>query len=390
MTLLLNWTGVRPLTSKSSVSFFKRFFGITIILFIFGNTVFANYANTEEKEKPGKPGAKKDSTDSSSANKDYVFKDLFESNNYNPAEPYVTQLRPEAVSFVEDYIRKQGKELTKMKGWAQPYFQIMDRILTSFGIPKEMKYLAVIESHLSSYDLSWAGAVGPWQFMPETGRLMGLRVDKYVDERTSHVKSTYAAAKYLRQLYTQLGDWLLVVAAYDGGPGRVFSAIRQSGSRDFWKLQNYLPLESRNHVKKFIGTHYIMEGNGGITTSTTADWNELQLNTLLKTTELRANLSEEEMAGTEVLNIRGKYNSLIIAKDLEMDIAQFNKLNPNFDMSVDSNDGYNLRLAQDKFKIFNTTRYLILHECIYAALQAQTISQYPSETRFKSVTKKKK
>ena len=126
-------------------------------------------------------------------------------------------------------------------------------------MPKELKYLAVIESDLKSTALSPKGARGPWQFMPYTARGFGLVVNQNEDDRTDYFKSTNAAAKYLLSLYKDLKDWLLVIAAYNGGEGRVYSAIKKSGSHNFWKLQYYLPEESRNHVKKFIATHYIME-----------------------------------------------------------------------------------------------------------------------------------
>ena len=181
----------------------------------------------------------------------------------------ISQLNPLAVSFVEDYIEKYGEKIEGMKDWGKPYFDMMDGILVQHGLPKELKYLAVIESDLKSNARSWAGAVGPWQFMPATARNMGLKVGNKYDERRDFYKSTHAASKYLTSLFAIYGDWLLVIAAYNGGPGKVNSAIRKSGSRDFWTLQRYLPAESKNHVKKFIATHYIMEGGqGGITTVT--------------------------------------------------------------------------------------------------------------------------
>lgn len=358
-------------------------FFITVLLSFKG---FSRIGNDETD----KTVVKKDSA-TQNGNPDYAFKDLFNGNGFDPQKPYVTQLNPQAVPFVQDYIRRQGKELEAMKSWAQPYFRMMDGILISYGIPKEMKYLSVIESHLKPTLVSWAGAVGPWQFMPESGRRMGLVINGYYDERTNYYKSTHAAARYMRELYGQLGDWLLVVAAYNCGPARVFSAIRKSGSRSFWDLQYYLPLESRNHVKKFIGTHYIMEGGGGMTTSTAQEWNELQLKRIDQVTQLQSSLTTEEIAGTEKLNIAGKYNSVIMAKNLGMDIAAFNKLNPGFDGLVDSKDGYDLRLPTDKMGLFNSTRYIILHECILTALQgsATSISGFPSESKLKAVTKKK-
>jgi membrane-bound lytic murein transglycosylase D len=256
-----------------------------------------------------------------------------------------------------------------MKVWAQPYFRMMDNILASYGIPKEMKYLAVIESHLQTWAMSWVGAAGPWQFMPETGRRMGLVINSNIDERANYYRSTHAAAKYLKELYGQLGDWLLVIAAYNGGPGRVFSAMRRSGSRDFWKLQQYLPEESRNHVKKFIGTHYIMEGTGGETTSTADEWAALKAETEMAPGAL-VQLTPEELESTVTSELEGKYNSIIIANQLGMDISQFNRFNPGFDKLVAAEGGCKLRLTKDKMEAFQANRYIILRQSLMASLES--------------------
>lgn len=185
--------------------------------------------------------------------------------------PDDVELNPQAVPFVEDYIRTQGEELEEMKTWAKPYFELYDTILSSYGIPKQMKYLSVIESHLVPGLVSWAGAVGPWQIMPDEAQRFGLRRSGSVDERRDFAKSTGAAALLMKELYNKFGDWLLVIAAYNGGAGSVRKAIRKSGSRDFWALQDYLPKETRNHVKKFIATHYLFEGGGSKATMTAAE-----------------------------------------------------------------------------------------------------------------------
>ncbi len=327
---------------------------------------FSRITDNEKDKAPKK--------DSASAKQDETlenmgFKNLFTSDNFNPTQPYVNQINPMAVAFVDDYIRKQGKALEEMKSWGQPYFRMMDGILASYGIPKEMKYLAVIESQLKSYALSWVGAVGPWQFMPETGRRMGLVVNNRIDERTNYYKSTHAAARYLKELYGQLGDWLLVIAAYNGGPGRVFSAMRRSGSSNFWELQNYLPTESRNHVKKFIGTHYIMEGSGGLTTSTTEEWAKHQQNMMENATQLQAQaqISPEVLATLEEQQIQGKYNGLVLCNKLLIDINEFNKWNPNFD-NVVAQAGYKLRLPKKHMTLFNMSKYVILQESVMSAI----------------------
>jgi membrane-bound lytic murein transglycosylase D len=147
----------------------------------------------------------------------------------------------------------------------------MDSVFTGYGLPVELKYLAVIESELKASALSAVGARGPWQLMPEIAHDMGLKITRHYDERTNFSKSTKAAAKYLKDLYGQFGDWLLVLAAYNSGPAPVYRAIRKSQSRNFWVLQRYLPLETRLHVRRYIATHYYFEGQGSSTTLTKAE-----------------------------------------------------------------------------------------------------------------------
>jgi membrane-bound lytic murein transglycosylase D len=239
----------------------------------------------------------------------------------------------------------------------------MDAILTLHGLPKELKYLAVIESHLKSNVMSWAGAVGPWQFMPGTARNFGLMVNRYYDERTDYFKSTHAAARYLTDLFSLYGDWLLVIAAYNGGPGNVDYAIKKSGSRDFWVLQSFLPAESRNHVKKFIATHYIMENKGGITTSTKEEAkNLLEIN--------NSNLVKEEVVEPKIQVISGRFNSSVIVKYTDMDIVTFNKMNPDFDNLIADNGKYELRLPPDKMDIFLAKKYDIFYESVQLLLKS--------------------
>lgn len=296
------------------------------------------------------------------------FKDLYTETSY-AAAPGQVRLNPMAISFVDDYMERHGKTMNEIKQWGRPYFNMMDNILIQHGVPPQMKYLAVIESHLKSYAVSWAGAVGPWQFMPGTAREMGLQVNRYIDERMDYYKSTHAAARYLTSLFNMYGDWLLVIAAYNGGPGNVNSAIRQSGSRNFWKLQYNLPAESRNHVKKFIATHYIMEGNGSITT-VTKDESRNMLFASQNDAVSNYNLSAEEIAASKTFMITGKYNSLIITKHIAMDIAGFNKYNPDFDRSLSAGNEYEMRLPADKMQLFHAKRYEILNESIQVLLSA--------------------
>lgn len=166
--------------------------------------------------------------------------------------------------FVKSYINSNQQKLRQIRQKSRSPFAIADAVFTHYKLPLQLKYLAVIESELNPHAVSRVGAKGPWQLMSGTAKELGLKIDSSQDERTQYGKSTRAAALYLRDLYGEFGDWLLVLAAYNGGPGPVHRAIRQSGSRDFWTLQSYLPAESRSHVKKFISTLYYFEGSGSI------------------------------------------------------------------------------------------------------------------------------
>jgi membrane-bound lytic murein transglycosylase D len=286
------------------------------------------------------------------------FHDLFVSNgntSFNSA-----QLNPQAVSFVQDYVEKFGKSMESLKTSGRPYLNMMDEILIRHGLPKELKYLAVIESQLKSNIRSWAGAVGPWQFMPVTARNYGLRVGKHYDERTDYSKSTNAACLYLTSLFSMYGDWLLVIAAYNGGPGNVNSAIRKSGSRDFWTLQNYLPAESRNHVKKFIATHYIMEGQGGVTTATK---DEIK-NQLLAGIDYGNRKNDVVDSTSKTQTVTGHYISVVIARRVGIELESFNNFNPGFDKLIAANGSYELRLPNEKMEIFLAKKNDILNESV--------------------------
>lgn len=281
------------------------------------------------------------------------FKDLFEESAER--DFHFSKLNPKAVSFVQDYMEDEGDNLNRLKVSGKRYFSIIESALEKRALPTELKYLAVIESELKTSATSVKGAAGPWQLMPETARDLGLKVNGRVDERRDYYKSTYAAARYLAYLYDLYEDWLLVIAAYNGGPGKVNTAIKKSGSRNFWDLQYNLPAESRNHVKKFIATHYIMEGGGGLTTLTKAETANL-------VSTIAANPVAD--AGLAVQNITGKYHSQAIVQNTNMSQKEFQKLNPNFDKQLAASGKYDLRLPNDKMELFKANKIQILQQSV--------------------------
>lgn len=178
------------------------------------------------------------------------------------------QLNAKAMKFVKAYLKKNDCGLEKIRLRTADYFPMMDEVFCSYDMPQELKYLSVIESRLKHRAVSKAGAAGLWQFMPSTAKQMGLKIGRRYDERMLKQKSTEAAARYLNDLHNEFGDWLLAIAAYNVGPGAVRKAIRYSRSRNFWKLQQFLPAETRDYVKRYISMHYYFEGHAGITTLT--------------------------------------------------------------------------------------------------------------------------
>jgi membrane-bound lytic murein transglycosylase D len=275
--------------------------------------------------------------------------------------------------YINTYATRYSQHLQIMLEKGEPYFGMIEKIFKENGIPEEMKYLAVIESSFNTNARSRVGAVGAWQFMSGTARIFGLTVGKKVDERKDFYKSTLAAAKYLNELYEQFGDWLLVVAAYNCGAGGVQRAMKASGRSDFWGMQYFLPSESRNHVYKFIATGYILDRFNNFFGVGDDDSNSSVAAAVEKpasfTTAGPSELTEEDMFNTVEFNISGKYRMEAIAKKLNVDLAEMNRLNPDFAKTMAGPDNsYDLRVPKEKMKVFMNEKDEILKESVQMTL----------------------
>ena len=160
--------------------------------------------------------------------------------------------------FIDLYSGQLRRSVSYMLGAQNFYMPIFEEALEAYGLPLELKYLPVIESALNPRAVSRVGATGLWQFMLNTGKRYGLTVNSLVDDRRDPVKSSYAAAHYLSDLYKIYGDWNLVIAAYNCGPEKINQAIHRSKQNDYWQIYPYLPRETRGYVPAFIAANYIM------------------------------------------------------------------------------------------------------------------------------------
>lgn len=207
-------------------------------------------------------------------NQNYLVPDTTcENPNYNPTygpEVYRERLQrlPTIIDmtyneivqkFIDQYTNRLRRHVSAMLGAANFYVPMFEEALDYYGLPLELKYLPVIESALKPTAVSPAGATGLWQFMLATGKRYNLESNSRVDERRDPIKSTWAAARFLRDLFKIYGDWHLVLAAYNCGPGNVNKAIhRADGARDYWEIYPYLPKETRGYVPAFIAANYVM------------------------------------------------------------------------------------------------------------------------------------
>lgn len=257
--------------------------------------------------------------------------------------------------FVAKYLRVHNRTLNVVHDRSNEQFPLIDNVLKKHDIPKELKYLAVIESALNHNAVSRVGAVGPWQFMAPTARLMGLKVSRRGDERRDLFKSTNAAAKYLTTLYDDLNDWLLVIAAYNSGPSPVKRAIERTGSNNFWDIKQYLPKETQGHVLAFIATATIFEKLSDMLIAK-KDTAVLNTGTLPGSKPIiKSRFTPEELSNMVIVKLTEPISMDLMAHELKLDRKQMDKWNEDYDLfeyNTYPSDSYNLRLPKDKLDKF--------------------------------------
>lgn len=236
--------------------------------------------------------------------------------------------------YIDRYAVKLRNQVSVMLAANNFYMPLFEEALDAYDLPLELKYLPIIESALKPTARSRAGALGLWQFMLKTGRLYGLESNSLVDDRLDPIKATWAAARYLREMYDIYQDWHLVIAAYNCGPGNVNKAIRRAGgATDYWSIYNYLPRETRGYVPAFIAANYIMNYY--------CHHNICPMNT-------------EIIPPTDTLQISRELHLQQVADLCDITIDELKSLNPQYKRNIipGNTKPYSLRLPQTKIATF--------------------------------------
>ncbi|HNB82035.1 MAG TPA: lytic transglycosylase domain-containing protein [Chitinophagaceae bacterium] len=271
------------------------------------------------------------------------------------------------LEYVKAYKDNFGQRIDRIKTKNKGYFALMDNVMRRYGLPRELKSLAIIESALNCNAVSSAGAVGPWQFMETTARELGLRVDGRTDERKDFYKSTHAAARYLKQLHGMFHDWLLVIASYNCGPAPVLRAINSGLGRSFWDIKPRLPKETQNHVMAFIATSSMIEkvcnvlGLGEYpkgAKAPRADFSAFQksaddLDVSDDADTNKPAFTQEELDKMAILKVKGAYKIQAIAQLLNEDPVRLKRWNPSFETELlSSSSPVHLRIPIEKLEQF--------------------------------------
>ncbi len=268
----------------------------------------------------------------------------------NARTPFNVEYNPSLESVIKGYLKNRRKTMARLMALSDYYFPMFEEQLDKHGLPLEMKYLAIVESALDPRARSRVGATGLWQFMYSTGKMFGLEVNSYVDERSDPIMATAAACKYLKSLEKSLGDWDLALAAYNSGPGNVSKAMRRSGGlTNYWNIRQHLPRETAGYVPAFLATMYIFE--------------------YAEEHGFKSNGPRYPYVATDTIRVKKMIALSHVAKVTNLDIEELTFLNPSYKneiIPVVKDEDYVLRLPIDAIG-----KFVANEEAVYAFATAE-------------------
>ncbi|WP_294963801.1 LysM peptidoglycan-binding domain-containing protein [uncultured Flavobacterium sp.] len=269
----------------------------------------------------------------------------------NQKSPFEIEYNQGLENIIKSFLKNRKKSFSRLMALSEYYFPIFEDAFAKQNVPLEIKYLAVVESALNPKAVSKMGATGLWQFMYGTGKQYALKIDSYIDERSDPLKATAAASEYMTKMFNIFGDWELVLASYNSGPGNVTKAIRRSGGKTkYWDIRNYLPKETQGYVPAFLATMYLFEYH-----------KEHGIN------PERAVVKNFE---TDTVAVKNQMSFKQIADLLDMPQSQIQLLNPSYKMGVVpfyQGEQHFIRLPKDKVATFVSNE-----EQIYAYVKYDT------------------
>jgi membrane-bound lytic murein transglycosylase D len=241
-------------------------------------------------------------------------------------------------NVIKSFLKYRKKSFERLMGISQFYFPMFEESLASQNIPLEIKYLAVVESALNPRAVSRVGATGLWQFMYQTGKQYNLNINSYVDDRNDPLKASNAATQYMTNMYSIFGDWDLVLASYNSGPGNVAKAIRRSGGQqNYWNIRKYLPKETQGYLPAFLATMYIFEYH--------------------KEHGIKPDRAIANHFATDTIMIKKPMSFKQISALLDIPVAELQFLNPSYKREVVpfiTGESHYLRLPIDKIAVFTS------------------------------------
>lgn len=241
-------------------------------------------------------------------------------------------------NIIKSFLKNRKKAFERLMAVSEYYFPLFEEALAKQNVPLEIKYLAVVESALNPKAVSRMGATGLWQFMYQTGKQYNLKIDSYVDERSDPLKASDAAAQYMANMYAIFGDWDLVLASYNSGPGNVAKAIRRSGGQqNYWNIRKNLPQETQGYVPAFLATMYIYEYH--------------------KEHGIKPDRAIIKHFATDTVQIKRQMSFKQISDLLDIPVSQLQVLNPSYKMNVVpvyEDESHFLRLPKDKIAVFTS------------------------------------